>query len=272
VFFWDYDTQWGGDRSRLTGGPRDCGSEFTHTEELLQLHGEYDVPACFAVVGSAALPGSRPYHDPNQVRRLHEAGHEIASHSHRHEWLPRLARPALLETLRESKDALEQCIGSPVVTFVPPYNQPFDFAAGLSISLAERREAGADRTCLGRLCEALGEAGYRACRVAYRPIHLRVAERLVRRRLDAPRKPKGIAGVTCLRLNTPCGFGETATRMVHRCAADGGVVVVYGHPHSLRTGNSQDVSYLVPFLREVRRLRDAGRVVTRLPRQLLSSH
>ena len=79
-----------------------------------------EVPACFAVVGSAALPGKRPYHAPEQIRRIHDAGHEVASHSHRHEWLPALSRQALRETLSASKDALEQCIGAPIATFVPP--------------------------------------------------------------------------------------------------------------------------------------------------------
>lgn len=271
LFFWDYDTQWGGDRSRLAGGRKDYGSEFTNTEELLQLHADFDVPACFAVVGSAALPGSRPYHDPAQVRRLHESGHEVASHSHRHEWLPQLARPALVDTLRHSKDALEQCIGAPVVTFVPPYNQPFDYAAGWSFSLAERREAGKERTGLQQLCETLRETGYRFCRVAYRPLYIRLAELFMRKRLDAPEKVRGIAGVSCIRLNTPCGFQEAAIRIVRRAAAEGGVAVVYGHPHSLRTGNSQDVSYLLPFLREVQRLRGAGLIRTRLPRELVAS-
>ena len=272
LFFWDYDTQWGADRSRLGGGGKDWGHlEFTNTEELLDLHAQYDVPACFAVVGSAALPGNRPYHDPEQVRRIHQAGHEVASHSHRHEWLPKLRRPSLLETLRQSKDTLEQCIGAPVVTFVPPYNQPFDYAARWSISLAERREAGADRTELGLLCEALRETGYLFCRVAYRPIHVRTAEYLLGRRLDRPERLMGIAGVTCVRLNTSCGFHDSATAMLHRCADRGGLVVVYGHPHSLRAGGSQDVSKLMPFLKQVQRLRQDGRIVTRLPRQLLAS-
>ncbi len=40
------------------GGRQGLGQlEFTNTEELLRLHAEFDVPACFAVVGSAALPG-----------------------------------------------------------------------------------------------------------------------------------------------------------------------------------------------------------------------
>jgi peptidoglycan/xylan/chitin deacetylase (PgdA/CDA1 family) len=272
LFFWDYDTQWGADRSRLGEGAKDWGHlEFSHTDELLDLHAQYGVPACFAVVGSAALPGNRPYHAPDQVRRIHESGHEVASHSHRHEWLPGLTGPVLLETLRRSKDAIEQCIGGPVATFVPPYNQPFDYAAAGSISLAERREAGKDRTGLARLCDALRETGYRFCRVAYRPLHVRLAEYVCRRRLDAPEQLAGIRGVTCVRLNTPCGFLPASIRMLHRCAERGGFVVVYGHPHSLRSGNSQDVSQLLPFLREVKRLRESGRIVARLPRELVTA-
>src|SRR5262249_26670813 len=89
VVFWDYDTAWGADRSREPGGPKSWGPlEFEHTERLLELHAEHGVPACFAVVGAAALPGERPYHDPGQIRRIAAAGHEIGSHSFRHEWLP----------------------------------------------------------------------------------------------------------------------------------------------------------------------------------------
>src|SRR5215470_10951843 len=81
MIFWDYDTQWGADRSRSGGGPKSWGAlDFENTERLLQLHEQFDIPACFAVVGAAALPGSRPYHDPEQIRRIHQAGHEVASH------------------------------------------------------------------------------------------------------------------------------------------------------------------------------------------------
>jgi len=269
--FWDYDTQWAGDRSRLPGGRKTWGHlEFEHTVRLLELHDRYAIPACFAVVGAAALPGQRPYHDPEQVRRIHEAGHEIASHAFRHEWLPGLGTRALRTVLRDSKDVLEQCIGAAVVSFVPPYNQPFDYPAGGSISLAERREVGRERTGLHALCAALADTGYRFCRVAYRPMHTRLAELLLRRRLDRPARPVMIAGVMCVRLNAPCGFGAASAAMLDRCVAQGGIVVIYGHPHSLQSGNSQDERALVPLLERVCRLRSEGRLRVGLPRHLLS--
>ncbi len=260
LFFWDYDTQW---------GSADWGKfEFENTERLLELHAQYNISACFAVVGAAALPGDRPYHDPTQIRRIHAAGHEVASHSFRHEWLPGLGREMLVETLRQSKDALEQCIGAPVVSFVPPYNQPFDYPWGWSFSLSERRQAGRDRTDLRRLCDALRQTGYRFCRVAYRPIYWRLAERLLGHRLDRLSRLETIAGIACVRLTTAAGFDTRAMTMLNRCAATGGLVVVYGHPHSLRASNSQNETWLMSFLQQARHLHNTGSIRIYLPAEL----
>ncbi len=272
LVFWDYDTSWGTDPARFpkATGADDLGHlEFAHTERLLELHGQFGIPACFAVVGAAALPGNRPYHDPAQIRRIHAAGHEVASHSFHHEWLPALNRGALVETLRRSKAALEDCIGAPVTSFVPPYNQPFDYVAGWSFSLFERRTVPTDRTDVRRLCEALQETGYGFCRVAYRPLRLRLVERLLGRRVPRPSRLESIAGVTCVRLYASAGFDAAAATIVDHCVASGGIAVVYGHPHSLGCGNAQDGIWLRPFLERVDQLRRGGRIQVCLPRDLL---
>lgn len=273
LFFWDYDAQWGADRSRLPGGPKNWGYlEFENTERLLQLHEKYSVPACFAVVGSVALPGDRPYHDPNQIRKIHAAGHEVGSHSFRHDWLPGLNEDELRQTLRCSKDALEQCIGAPVTAFVPPWNQPFDYPAGLSFSWSERRTAPKTRTNLAQLCDALSETGYRFCRVAYRPLKQRLAEILVRRELYQPSSVEVIQGIVCTRLNTPGGFMAETEQVLELCLERGGLVVVYGHPHSLRAGNSQDWIWLEPFLQKLQLLEQNGLIEICLPRDLSARH
>ncbi len=270
-FFWDYDTQWGADRSRGGGGKARWGMlDFENTERLLELHARFGVTACFAVVGAAATPGERPYHDPEQIRRIHAAGHEIASHSHQHEWLPGLGSSALRETLRASKDSLEQCIGAPVLSFVPPYNQPFDFATGWSYSLSERREAGRERTDVFRLCEALAATGYQFCRVAYQSLAERLIERLRGRRVARPSAVRRIAGIQCLRLTAASGFAVEAEALLGRCVAKPSKAVFYGHPHSLTLGDSQDEKWLQPFLEKVTRLRTAGRLAVRLPRELIA--
>jgi hypothetical protein len=270
IIYWDYDTQWGADRSRSGLGPKHWGpDEFVQTERLLEIHAEYDVPACFAVVGAAALAGERPYHDPAQIRRLHQAGHEIASHSHQHEWLPGLGPKHLRLTLSCSKAALEDCIGAPVISFVPPYNQPFDFAARWSFSLSERRAAGRQRIDVTELCTALYECGYRTCRVSYRPLHCRLGEAVLRRRLDGPVAPELVRSVTCFRLNTPGGFGRAAHAMLERCSRVGGLVVAYGHPHSLGGDGEQSEAHLRTWLGRVRALRVGGQVRICQPRDLL---
>ncbi len=272
LLFWDYDTQWGTDADRHRGLPAtavDGRLEFACTDRLLELLARYEVPACFAVVGAAALPGDHPYHDPRQVRRIHEAGHEVASHGFQHEWIPALDPVSLRAVLARSRSVLEDCIGAPVTSFVPPYNQPFDHAPRLSFSRAERRAVPGNRTDLGRLCRTLAETGHDFCRVAYRPLQLRAWDHVMGRHIDRPVMIERIGGVRCARLNAPCGFAPPALQLVEEAARKGGIVVAYGHPHSLHAGGAQDEQWLVPFLHRVRELRSAGQLVAVLPRELV---
>jgi hypothetical protein len=140
--------------------------------------------------------------------------------------------------------------------------------AGGSISLGERREAGRTRTDLRRLCDALAETGYQFCRVAYRPLLQRMAEWRSGRRLDRPARVERIGSVNCVRLNTTGGFDAPVMAMLEECVQARGVMVAYGHPHSLHAGASQDERHLVPFLRRVRQLQREQRLDTVLPTQL----
>jgi hypothetical protein len=272
LIFWDYDTQWGAERSRNPDRVPDWGPlEFPNTDLVLEAHAKYDVPACFAVVGAAALPGERPYHDPEQIRRIHEAGHEVGSHSFRHEWLPALGGDKLRETLSLSKDALEQCLGVEVTTFVPPYNQPFDHARGWSFSLSERRAVRHDRIDVPRLCETLREVGYDFCRLGDRAIGQRLADYIARRELHRAGELDSIAGVRCLRINTPCGFAADARWLMERQLDRGGYWVLYGHPHSASDpASSQSLGNLEATLEMLERWRREGRVRCILPRDLCS--
>ena len=269
VIFWDYDTQWGADRSRSVGGEKVWGNlEFENTERLLDLHAQYSVPACFAVVGAAAQAGTRPYHDPDQIRKIAREGHEVASHSMYHDWIPALGKQKLITSLRESRDALEQCIGQAVTSFVPPYNQPFDFPARFAISLSERREVKRDRIGLGHLCELLNETGYTFSRISYQPFHERILKPLVPLEKRAFSRLERINGLTCLRLMISAGFQNEIKDHLERCSQTGKYLVVYGHPHTLHMGGTQDERYLAPFLEHVRFLTESGRLDVVLPRQL----
>src|SRR5439155_14328897 len=125
---------------------------------------------------------------------------------------------------------------------------PFDYPRQWSFSLSERREAGHDRVDLPRLCNALEETGYRVCRVGYRPLYQRFLEGLTRRSFDRPVSPEIIAGVTCIRLNTPNGFSAGSAAVVTRCVGWGGIAVRSGYPPCLRTGTTQAARWPVPVM------------------------
>ena len=119
------------------------------------------------------------------------------------------------------------------------------------------------------MCEALSETGYRFCRVAYRPGGTRLLEAIRGARADSPSEIECIAGMYCVRLNTPGGFCDPVPKMMERCRG-GRYVVVYGHPHSITSGNSQDLKYLVPFFERAKELRAAGQLEVVRPKDVLS--
>lgn len=269
IIYWDFDAQWGAERSRSGGGSKQWGlKEFTNTERLLDLHAQAGIPACFAVVGSVALSGARPYHDPGLIRQISAAGHEIASHALKHEWIPALNRRYLNEILLNSKDALEQCTGKAVRSFVPPYNQPFDYPARGSFSLSERREAGRERTNIPGLCQALKNNGYSFARITYTSPLDRLKDWANLPKNHRAYQPEMISGITTLRLACRAGFKEDALQHVKQAIESGGYAQVYGHPHSLNGTSGQSEPYLLTFFEQVKVWVEMGLLEIVLPSSL----
>lgn len=270
IIFWDYDTQWGADRSRISGGPKDWGfDEFINTEVLLDLHAKYEIPACFAVVGAAALAGKRPYHDPRQIRQIYELGHEVGSHMFKHEWIPGLGFQSLKESLIKSKDALEQCLGAEVVSFVPPYNQPFDFSSRLAFSFSERRKVIKERIDIPTMCRFLFESGYRFSRISYQTVFDQLQSHIYQSsRLNNPSRIENICGVNCLRLNSIGGFNDMEKPLRSMLSKEG-YFIAYGHPHSITANNRQNKKYLIPFLALLKSLKAELKVEVVLPRDII---
>lgn len=82
-----------------------------NTEETLELLAQHDAKATFFVLGWIA----EKY--PELIRRVANAGHEIASRGHLHQPLLKLGREARREDLRRSRETLEDTVGKPVVGF-----------------------------------------------------------------------------------------------------------------------------------------------------------
>jgi hypothetical protein len=165
---------------------------------------------------------------------------------------------------------------------VPPFNQPFHYARGWSFSVSELREAGVHHTTLDRLCDALRETGYTFCRVAYAPLTERAAEMasLLRGRDRAsgseaafrPSPPVKIGGITCVRIG-PCGFGMArVSELCQRAAPRGRVVALYGHPHSIRSGDAnQSLDALKPTMAMVGEWMRQGMIRCVRPSELTTS-
>jgi hypothetical protein len=94
-------------------------------------------------------------------------------------------------------------------------------------------------------------------------------DRIAGREVDRPARVRRIRGVACVRLNAGCGFGDAALDRLRQAALGGGLVVAYGHPHSLHGDTAQHERFLVPFLREAAMLRGEGRLRIGLPRDLM---
>lgn len=84
------------------------------TRWLLDQLGERGVLATFFVVGEIAVS------NPRLVRAIADAGHEVGSHSWDHRRVHHFNPATFREDVRQSKDALEQVAGTPVIGFRAP--------------------------------------------------------------------------------------------------------------------------------------------------------
>jgi polysaccharide deacetylase family protein (PEP-CTERM system associated) len=83
-------------------------------DRLLSFLDERDVHGTFFVVGWLAE------REPDMVRRIAEAGHEVASHSYEHELVGRLGPARFRDSARRSKRVLEDITGQPVLGYRAP--------------------------------------------------------------------------------------------------------------------------------------------------------
>lgn len=84
------------------------------TDFLLSLLAGAGSHATFFILGCVAQT------HPALVRRIHDAGHEVASHGHYHDLVYRLSRSEFAAQLRDSTSVLSGITGEPVTAFRAP--------------------------------------------------------------------------------------------------------------------------------------------------------
>jgi peptidoglycan/xylan/chitin deacetylase (PgdA/CDA1 family) len=251
----DYDSPEGYRNSFGMRGWR-ADADQVGTDLLLRVLEAHDTRASFAVVGRVALPGAAPEHCPEQIRAIHAAGHEVASHSMFHRFLPPMRRDELFQDVAESRRALENCIGAPVRGFIPPFNRPMHFPQRRAISVSEvlgLHGRGRGRQSLGSMLRILGSAGFGWSRVSFED---KLARYFGRR---SPGQPFLFHGVVAIPLHGT-GFGEASAALVRRYLETDLTIAIYGHPNQAMEDNDQSAAKLNWFLNTFSTERREGRL------------
>ncbi|MFP4105648.1 MAG: XrtA system polysaccharide deacetylase [Phycisphaerae bacterium] len=193
-----------------------------HVDRVLELLDSHRAGATFFVLGWVAR------HEPELVKRIAEAGHEIASHGMHHQMLHKLTPRALRLELNDSRKLLEDLTGRPVSGFRAP-----TFSLTLQTAWA---------------IDVLTECGYRYDSSVYPVRHDRYGVPDAPRRLHRARGPAGgeLVEIPLLTrrwcgLNVPAGGGgylrlfplRVITGALNSCRRTGEGGMLYLHPWEL---------------------------------------
>ena len=93
---------------------------------------KHGIRATFFIITGLREYMGRKLLEPEDVRMIHEMGHEIGSHTMTHIDMTRTDRGTMLKELVRSKEVLEDIIHDAVVSFAYPYGPHSDEAARLA--------------------------------------------------------------------------------------------------------------------------------------------
>ena len=256
VITWDFDSAQG-----------QVGATYPYHFRSLPLHQELEAvailrdegarlgaPMTFATVGFAAEDVPTPFAAHDLLRGLHDDGHEVASHSWRHEWLPHLTTQQLRRSLVRSKLVLEQAAGEvgSVRGLVPPFNRPMTWLRHGIVRPGDRWAfpPGAGATT-DTLLRAAAGAGYEWMRVSYRPLFSKGGDPLL--------PPFAEGGVMVVPHHYD-GWDGKADRLLDQAVDQRRTFVLSGHPAGLFRPLNERRELVVGLLEKAARLRDEGRL------------
>ncbi len=92
----------------------DDGPSLQNTEEILGILKEYGIRATFFVIGENAAA------DPERIRMIHQAGHEIGNHTYTHAYISKIKPEQLWDEIRKTEEVLKEITGEKPSVFRPP--------------------------------------------------------------------------------------------------------------------------------------------------------
>ncbi len=85
------------------------------TDDLIEILKKYDAKATFFVVGQWVDKF------PNEVKRLHDAGHDVMNHSDTHKYMTKIDNDTLTKEVENCSDKIEKITSVRPTLFRPPY-------------------------------------------------------------------------------------------------------------------------------------------------------
>lgn len=141
ILIWDFDGPIGQINSSYpyNFNFKNFQTEIDNVKRALDLLQQYNVTCCFAITGFSAEKGIFPYTFPDLIKEISDRGHEIASHSWRHEWSSIFQKKQIEKSLIRSKMILEKTINQVTVFgFIPPHNRPMTWLRKGAFSIGDR--------------------------------------------------------------------------------------------------------------------------------------
>ncbi|MEO8210816.1 MAG: polysaccharide deacetylase family protein [bacterium] len=265
LIIWDYDSALGQINSTMPYNFKysPIYEEIENVEYILKVGREHDIKMTFACLGFAAEAGILPFNNPGQIKKIFDEGHEIASHSWRHEWFPLLMEKQIQKSLERSKYILENCIDSKdaVKGFVPPHSRPMSWYKKFSFSLGDRAvypfHKGSD---MDYILNRLSVLNYNWCRVLvkYKPVWVKMFGNSNEDSYSFSRWEIH-HGVVCVPQHYT-GFDEPAINYLKLAIQKNETVVIVGHPAGLSREKSESLNNFNNFIEEVNKYISSGKL------------
>ncbi|MFW6382162.1 MAG: polysaccharide deacetylase family protein [Bacillota bacterium] len=98
----------------------DDGPSPSHTNDILEILKQYNIPATFFVLGSQV-----EYH-PEILRAIHNDGHEVANHTYSHANFAEISLNQVIQEIEKTNDIIKSVIGYKPEIIRPPYGSISD--------------------------------------------------------------------------------------------------------------------------------------------------